>query len=135
MPRSSPAFFVVPAYNERENLPRLLHDLEARPDLFAQGGRVIIVDDGSSDGTDALIEGYQGPLVVELVRLGENQGPGAAFRAGFAAALRGCPDEALIVTSTRSRRCSSERKPVRNSCSPLCTAAAGWSTSARCAAS
>lgn len=98
MPQSGPAFFVVPAYNERENLPRLLHDLEARPDLFAEGGRVIIVDDGSSDGTDVFVEGYQGPLVVELVRLGENQGPGAAFRAGFAAALRSCPDEALVVT-------------------------------------
>ena len=90
--------FVVPAFNEQENLPRLLRDLEARPQLFPAGSRLIVVDDGSEDGTADLIESYDGPLPVELVRLGHNQGPGAAFRAGFAAALDGAPDEAMVVT-------------------------------------
>jgi dolichol-phosphate mannosyltransferase len=97
-PLRSPTLFVVPAFNELENLPRLFDDLERRPELFADGSRLIVVDDGSSDGTDTLVEGYEGPLPVELLRFSENQGPGAAFRAGFAAALRACPDEALIVT-------------------------------------
>ena len=30
--------FVIPAYNEEANLPRLLADLEARPDAVARGG-------------------------------------------------------------------------------------------------
>ena len=42
--------FVVPAYNEAQNLPRLLADLESRPELW-EGGRLIVVDDGSQDGT------------------------------------------------------------------------------------
>lgn len=93
-----PLVFVIPAYNEEENLPRLLVDLEARPELLRRDTRLLIVDDGSSDGTTALLDGYVGPLPIELIRLGQNQGPGAAFRAGFDAALERCADDALIVT-------------------------------------
>ncbi len=95
---AAPIVYVIPAFNEEENLPRLLSDLESRPDLVRAGDRVVIVDDGSADGTAALIENYGGPLPVQLVRLGENQGPGAAFRAGFAAALRDCAQDTLVVT-------------------------------------
>ena len=96
--RGAPTLFVIPAFNEIENLPRLLGDLEARPALFGDGSRVIVVDDGSTDGTADFVERYDGGLPVEVVRLGENQGPGAAFRAGFAAALAGCKEDALVVT-------------------------------------
>ncbi len=95
---SLPNVFVVPAYNEVENLPRLFADLEARPELFPPGSRLIVVDDGSADGTPELVDSYSGPLPVQLVRMGRNQGPGAAFRAGFAAALEVCGPEALVVT-------------------------------------
>jgi dolichol-phosphate mannosyltransferase len=93
-----PNVFVIPAYNEELNLPRLFDDLEARPALFPPGSRVIVVDDGSEDRTAELVENYVGPLPVELLGLGQNQGPGAAFRAGFAAALEQCPDEGFVVT-------------------------------------
>jgi dolichol-phosphate mannosyltransferase len=95
---AAPTVFVIPAFNEEDNLPRLFSDLEARPQLFPDGSRVIVVDDGSADGTPALVEAYAGPLPVQLVRLEQNQGPGAAFRAGFAAALDHAEDEAFIVT-------------------------------------
>jgi dolichol-phosphate mannosyltransferase len=90
--------FVIPAYNEEENLPRLLADLENRPELFPAGSRVLIVDDGSSDRTADVVSAYRGPVPVELLQLGRNQGPGAAFRTGFAAALERCDDEALVIT-------------------------------------
>jgi dolichol-phosphate mannosyltransferase len=95
---SVPNLFVVPAYNEIENLPRLLEDLEARPELFPAGSRLFIVDDGSSDGTAEWVERYAGPIPTELVSYGENRGPGAAFRAGFDAALAVCDVDANVVT-------------------------------------
>jgi dolichol-phosphate mannosyltransferase len=96
---TQPNVFVVPAYNERENIARLLEDLESRPALYATAGsRVIVVDDGSDDGTADVVAHYAGPLPVEVVRLGENQGPGSAFRAGFAAALSDSDEEAFVVT-------------------------------------
>ena len=67
--------FVVPVYNEAENLPRLLADFEARPALFQNGGRLVLVDDGSTDGTPGLVGAYCGPVPVEVVRLECNQGP------------------------------------------------------------
>jgi dolichol-phosphate mannosyltransferase len=94
----APTLFVIPAFNEAANLPRLLDDLERRPDLFRGDSRVIVVDDGSTDGTAELAEAHSGRLTVDVVRLGTNQGPGAAFRAGFEAALASCEDEALVVT-------------------------------------
>ncbi len=96
--KTTPIVFVVPAFDEERNLPRLLSDLEARPALFPPGSRLIVVDDGSRDRTAAIVDAYAGPLPVELVRLPQNLGPGAAFRAGFSAALERSPREALIVT-------------------------------------
>jgi dolichol-phosphate mannosyltransferase len=93
-----PHLFVIPAYNEEANLPRLLLDLEARPTLFPPGSRLLVVDDGSQDSTVSIVENYEGPLPAEVIKLGRNQGPGAAFRAGFAAALDRCSGEALVVT-------------------------------------
>jgi dolichol-phosphate mannosyltransferase len=93
-----PTVFVIPAYNEEQNLPRLFADLESRPGLFNAGSRILIVDDGSADDTAGIVTRYDGPLPIELVALGRNQGPGAAFRAGFAAALENCPDDALVIT-------------------------------------
>src|SRR3954466_7256108 len=96
--QAGPKVFVIPAYNEEPNLPRLFVDLEARPELFPEGSRVIIVDDGSQDQTGPLVSEYAGDLPIELLSLGVNQGPGAAFRAGFAAALEHCADDAFVVT-------------------------------------
>ena len=90
--------FVIPAYNEEENLPRLLADFELRPELFPAGSRVLIVDDGSSDRTADVVSAYDGPVPVELLQLGRNQGPGAAFRTGFLVALDRCDDDALVIT-------------------------------------
>src|SRR5947207_14522568 len=95
---STALVFVVPAFNEEANVPRLLADLESRLDVLPDRSHLIVVDDGSEDATASIVESYGGPLSVQLVRLGANRGPGAAFRAGFDAALDGCSEDALIVT-------------------------------------
>jgi dolichol-phosphate mannosyltransferase len=98
LPATASCTFVVPAYNEEANILRLLDDFAARFDRLPVESRVIVVDDGSSDSTRELVTDYTGPIRVELVALPRNQGPGAAFRAGFAAALANCSDDGYIVT-------------------------------------
>jgi dolichol-phosphate mannosyltransferase len=94
----SQLLFVIPAFNEQDNLPTLFEDLLQTTRLLGEGSRIFIVDDGSSDETPDLVRAYAGPLPVELVRLPENQGPGAAFREGFNSALACANPDALIVT-------------------------------------
>jgi dolichol-phosphate mannosyltransferase len=79
--------FVVPAYNEAPNVPRLLADLESRPSLWRDGGRLLLVDDGSSDGTADVAEAGGGAMPLEVLRQQPNQGAGRAFDRGFRRAL------------------------------------------------
>jgi dolichyl-phosphate beta-glucosyltransferase len=72
---------VIPAFNEAARLPstleRILNRLRARADTF----EVIVVDDGSSDGTGDVVRQRRDPE-VRLLRLAGNQGKGAAVRRG-----------------------------------------------------
>jgi dolichol-phosphate mannosyltransferase len=88
---------VVPAFNEEANVPNLLRDLAARPELW-EGGRIFLVDDGSSDGTVAAARAHQGSLPLEVIELGRNQGPGRAFDEGFRRALAVAGPDELIIT-------------------------------------
>jgi dolichol-phosphate mannosyltransferase len=88
---------VVPAFNEAANVPNLLRDLAARPELW-EGGRIFLVDDGSSDDTVAVARAHRGPLPLDVVELGRNQGPGRAFDAGFRRALAVAGPDDLIIT-------------------------------------
>lgn len=75
-----PTLIVVPTYNERENLPELVARLDAAVDDLD----VLIVDDGSPDGTaDTCRELARDRPRLHLL---ERQGPrglGRAYRAGF----------------------------------------------------
>jgi dolichol-phosphate mannosyltransferase len=78
---------VVPTYNERENLPvlaGLLADLDVPDDL-----RVLVVDDGSPDGTGALADELAagGPLPLSVLHRTEKNGLGRAYVAGILKAL------------------------------------------------
>ena len=83
---------VVPAFNEARRLPALLDTLEARgPEIFADAGlelaELIVVDDGSADGTAATARD-RAPrgFAFSVLELGRNRGKGAAVRAGMLAA-------------------------------------------------
>lgn len=79
---------VVPAYNEAARLPasldRILEFLVGSPRY--RPAEVVVVDDGSTDGTGALAASMQGvrDVGVRTVRLPSNQGKGAAVRRGLA---------------------------------------------------
>ena len=76
---------VIPVYNEEESLEPLLGELRAALDPTGKSYEIIVVDDGSTDGTyPALRRLYQGDGRLRAVRLKKNFGQTAAVAAGFA---------------------------------------------------
>ena len=67
--------FIVPAFNEARTIGEVLERIDALP-LESQ---VIVVDDGSSDGTAAIAERRAGTVVLRQ----RNSGKGAAIRAAL----------------------------------------------------
>jgi glycosyltransferase involved in cell wall biosynthesis len=67
---------IIPAFNEEASISQLLSDLQAK-DLTGKY-EVLVVDDGSTDGTAAIIKGFP----VKLIMHGANKGYGAALKSG-----------------------------------------------------
>ncbi|MDQ6855801.1 MAG: glycosyltransferase family 2 protein [Candidatus Dormibacteraeota bacterium] len=79
---------VIPAFNERERLPATLTSVRLYLDGGGEEYEVIVADDGSSDGTVALVaQAAQGWPQLSVLALGRNQGKGAAVRAGMLRAV------------------------------------------------
>jgi dolichyl-phosphate beta-glucosyltransferase len=85
---SEKASLVIPAFNERKRIEACLREI-ARWRAGRPGGwdwEVILVDDGSTDGTKAAAArvAEEVSLPIRLRRLERNRGKGAAIRAGVA---------------------------------------------------
>ncbi len=92
MPDPNPAApslcVVVPAYNEEANLPGCLAALHRTLAGFPSPYEVVIVDDGSADGSLEVGRrlAAEAPDRVRCLAHAKNQGLGAALRTGFATA-------------------------------------------------
>ena len=89
---------VLPAYNEQPNLGVLLETID---DVLHEEHRlyeVVLVDDGSHDGTCAEAEQRAGFMPIHLERHAVNEGLGATIRDGLRAAASRCGDRDVVVT-------------------------------------
>jgi glycosyltransferase involved in cell wall biosynthesis len=71
---------VIPAYNAAATIGQSIESILAQT---IPAHEIIVVDDGSSDGTAAIARGLPGPIAIVSQ---DNRGPGAATTAGFARA-------------------------------------------------
>jgi dolichol-phosphate mannosyltransferase len=75
------ALVIVPTYNERENLPRLVPSILSRDERL----EILVVDDGSPDGTGELADEIAaGEKRVHVLHRTVKEGLGKAYLAGFA---------------------------------------------------
>src|SRR6266542_1470069 len=75
---------VVPTYNEAETIPLLASRLGAA--LAGREWELVVVDDGSPDGTAAIAEGLAPALPVRVIRRPGKLGLASAVLDGFTAA-------------------------------------------------
>lgn len=75
---------VIPVFNEKDSLPRLVEELTRVLDKMAETYEIIFVDDGSTDGGSIVLEtlAKQNPR-VKLISFKRNFGQTAAIAAGF----------------------------------------------------
>ncbi|MGD9645390.1 MAG: glycosyltransferase family 2 protein [Pirellulales bacterium] len=73
---------VIPVYNERGTVAELVRRVQAVP--IAK--EILLIDDGSTDGTPAVLAALAEQAGVRLIQHERNRGKGAALRTGFAAA-------------------------------------------------
>jgi dolichol-phosphate mannosyltransferase len=76
---------VIPTYNERENLPRIVEMIHAQ----GLGLDILVVDDNSPDGTGALADELVAKgSVAHVLHRSEKRGLGSAYVEGFRWALK-----------------------------------------------
>jgi glycosyltransferase involved in cell wall biosynthesis len=77
---------VIPVYNERPILAEVLERVVRAPLPPGCTREVIVVDDGSTDGTGALVDEYKARGLVVAHHSAANEGKGCALRAGIRSA-------------------------------------------------
>ncbi len=77
---------IIPTYNEKENIEKIVRKVFSLPGGF----HLLIVDDGSPDGTGAIIENLQKefPKQLHLIERSGKLGLGTAYITGFKWALQ-----------------------------------------------
>ncbi len=81
---------IVPTYNNSKTLPKVLNG------VLEHTSNIIVVNDGATDDTPMVLEGY--PKILQ-VHLPENKGKGNALKIGFKTALQNTYDFAITIDS------------------------------------
>jgi dolichol-phosphate mannosyltransferase len=85
------AWLILPTYDEAENIAAIVGAALGALEQAAPGAhRILVVDDGSPDGTGAIADGLAAEHeAVEVLHRTTREGLGPAYLAGFARALAG----------------------------------------------
>jgi glycosyltransferase involved in cell wall biosynthesis len=75
---------IIPSYNEELRLPATLEQIAAYLSTYGRETEVLVVDDGSSDGTAAVAESFRSRIpTLRVVSNGVNRGKGYSVRHGM----------------------------------------------------
>lgn len=73
---------IIPVYNERKLISELLEEV-IKADISPFGKEIIIIDDGSTDGTGELLNSYAERYPVKIITHTENLGKASAIKSGL----------------------------------------------------
>lgn len=89
---------VLPAYNEAASLPPLLATIATFTADAGHDAEVIVVDDGSTDGTSEAATSHPAQLAVRVLRNERNLGLGETFKRGILLAIEGTSPDDIVVS-------------------------------------
>lgn len=70
---------IIPTYNKSETIQEILNRVQATE----LAGEIVVVDDGSIDGTRDILEQLDGTGLIKVIYHEKNQGKGRAVVTGF----------------------------------------------------
>jgi dolichol-phosphate mannosyltransferase len=79
---------IIPTYNEARNIPVLIPEIFSYIDKNDINLEIIIIDDGSPDGTAQVARDLAKNYPIRVIERSEKLGLGSAVRVGFAASDR-----------------------------------------------
>jgi dolichol-phosphate mannosyltransferase len=94
------AWLILPTYNEAENIDALVRAAHTQLESTGVGHTILVVDDGSPDGTGEIADRLAAELApVRVLHRPRKEGLGRAYLAGFAMALAGGAELILEMDS------------------------------------
>jgi dolichyl-phosphate beta-glucosyltransferase len=103
---------IIPAYNEESRIIKTLNDIADFINKQKQQYEVIVVDDGSTDRTVGVVEGFQKKhRGISIIELSKNQGKGFAVKTGI---LNSKGENVLFLDADGSTHISEITKLVKH---------------------
>ena len=90
-------FVLLPALNEEKSLPTLIPKLNAELSNFNESYKIIVCNDGSTDGTQKMLEDFKSSMPLEIIHHKINRGLGESSRDLFELASQLCGAGDVIV--------------------------------------
>ncbi len=81
-------YIIIPAYNEEENIEKVVKDWYLVIDKMNKGSRLVVIDDGSKDNTYKILKKLSNkyPKLISITK--ENEGHGATLLYGYRYAIK-----------------------------------------------
>jgi len=89
---------LIPAYNEENNIPKLLNEIDAALTGADLEYRCIVVNDGSTDKTGEILDDFSKKMPIDVVHHEKNMNLGGAMKTGLSRVLETCDGEDLLIT-------------------------------------
>jgi dolichol-phosphate mannosyltransferase len=90
-------WILLPAFNEEKSLPSILGKISASFNKLGLAYNVVIVNDGSIDGTLRVIDSFSRKMSIDVVTHPINRGLGETERDGFEFIAGRCADDDIII--------------------------------------